>query len=117
MTTVNQTHFAKLDDNNNVIDIILITQDLVDTGQWGDPSKFVKSFEIIDGVEYIPFKNKAGIGYTFDVINQGFVPQKIFPSSIFNPETCQWEPPIPKPIEFPDSYDWDEQSQSWVQFI
>ena len=51
----------------------------------------------------------------------GFSPPQPFPSWTLNEETCQWEPPIPRP-EFeegkhPPMYGWNEDEQKWEEII
>lgn len=59
-------------------------------------------------------KNFAGIGYTYDVQKDAFIPPKPFNSWVLNEDTCQWEAPIP----YPDDgkiYSWDEDTTSWIE--
>jgi len=47
------SHFAKLDDNDVVLDVHRITQDVIDTGYFGNPSIFEKtSYNTRGGVHY-----------------------------------------------------------------
>ena len=59
-------------------------------------------------------KNYAGIGYTYDASIDAFVPPQPYPSWVLNPNTAQWEPPVPYPNDG-NRYTWDEATQSWVQ--
>ena len=56
--------------------------------------------------------NYAGIGYTYDPVNDVFYQPQPFPSWTLNQETWLWEPPTPQPLDAPNI--WDEQLQSWV---
>jgi hypothetical protein len=58
-------------------------------------------------------KNYAGIGYTYDLERDAFIPPKIFASWILNEETCIWESPIPYPTDglF---YGWNEEMVQWI---
>ena len=58
-------------------------------------------------------KNYAGIGYTYDVVRDAFIPPKPYPSWSLNEQTCLWDPPVPMPIDV-DVCRWDESSQTWV---
>jgi len=54
----------------------------------------------------------AGIGYTYDEINDVFYPPQPFPSWHLD-DTWNWQPPVP----YPDDggiYTWDEATQSWL---
>jgi len=60
-----------------------------------------------------PFrKNHAAIGYTYDEDRDAFIPRKPYPSWTLNETTCQWEPPIARPIDNND-YEWNETNQTW----
>lgn len=119
-------HFAQIDDQNIVTKVIVIEQEEVDTGNWGDPASWIQtSYNTRGGVYYTPNtntpdpdqskafrKNYAGIGYTFDAILNAFIPPKPYPSWVLDESTCYWQPPIPMPND--GEYRWDEPSQSWV---
>lgn len=59
-------------------------------------------------------KHYAGIGYTFDVGRDAFIPPKPYPSWVLNEASCNWEAPIPMPDDG-KRYRWDEATQSWVE--
>jgi hypothetical protein len=59
-------------------------------------------------------KNYAGIGYTYDVERDAFIPPKPFNSWVLNEDTCNWDAPTPMPVEEGTIYTWDEDSTSWV---
>ena len=60
-----------------------------------------------------PFrKNYAGIGYTYDVGKDAFIPPQPFASWTLNEETCQWEAPVVKPDDG-QRYNWNEETQQW----
>ncbi len=67
-------------------------------------------------------EKKCGLEYTYDENLNIFVPPKIYDSWILNTETCEWEPPIPKPESnfstepFYD-YTWNEETFSWEQIF
>lgn len=125
-------HFAQIDDNNIVQRVLVIDQAEVDTGNWGDPTKWIQtSYNTRCGVYYIPNtdtpdpdqskafrKNYAGIGYTWlpnGPDGEGFAPPKPFSSWILNNFSYLWEPPVPMPVpNNPPYYAWDEETQSWI---
>ena len=124
------SHFAQIDDNNVVQQVLVIDQDEINTGNWGDPTKWIKtSYNTRGGVYYIPNtgipdpdqskafrKNYAGVGFTWDGV--GFIPPKPFPSWLLNSFSYQWEAPVPMPASpvpsMPIPYIWDESSLSWI---
>lgn len=115
-------HFAKVEDSL-VTEVLVISQDEIDTGMFGDPSLFIQtSYNTRGGVHYGPDgqpdgpglrKNYAGIGYTYDITLDAFIPPQPYPSWLLNVETCLWEPPVPYPTDG-GMYLWDEGTLSWV---
>lgn len=57
-------------------------------------------------------KNYAGIGYTYDVTRDAFIPPKPFNSWILNETSCLWEPPIVYPSDG-KMYTWNENLGTW----
>jgi len=62
-------------------------------------------------------KNFAGIGYSYDLDLDAFIPPKPFNSWILDEETCKWQSPIPMP-EIQESdirkyYLWNENLIDW----
>lgn len=111
-------HFAKLDDNNIVQQVIVVDnnvllQDGVEIEQLGiDFCKNLLGGNWLQTSYNSNFrKNYAGIGFFYDSIKDAFIPPKPFPSWVLNEETCRWEAPIPKPHLL--TY-WDEESQRWI---
>lgn len=109
-------HYAFLDKNNIVTEVI--------------PGK--NENELIDGVDpetwYANYRgqkcvrtsyngkirfNPAGIGYTYDPIDDAFIPPQPYPSWILN-ELKQWEAPILYPNDN-KMYNWDESVGNWVE--
>lgn len=113
------SHFAQIDENNIVTRVLVIEQDVVDTGLFGEPSSFVQTSYNTYGGEHrlggTPLrKNYAGIGYTYDSIRDAFIPPKPFNSWVLNEDTCQWESPVAMPSD-DKHYSWDENTVSWVE--
>lgn len=60
-----------------------------------------------------PFRgNFAGIGYTYDEINDVFYAPQPYPSWVLNETTWTWEAPIPYPSDN-NFYLWNEETTSW----
>ena len=120
------SHFAEIDGDGIVQRVIVIEQNVLDSGNWGDPSNWIQtSYNTRGGVHYAPNsndpddgialrKNYAGVGYTYDQARDAFIPPKRFPSWNLNGDTCQWDPPTPRPDDG-KRYDWDEDTTSWVE--
>jgi len=113
------SHFAQIDSNNMVTQVLVIEQDVVDTGLFGDPATFVQtSYNTQGGVHKLggtPLrKNYAGIGYTYDRDRDAFVPPRPFNSWILNKDTCLWDAPTPMPTDG-KVYNWDEATTAWIE--
>lgn len=113
------SHFAKLDENNIVVTVVVGRQE--DDGKeaelsarTGDVYKQT-SYNTVAGKHLlggIPFrKNYAGIGYTYDAVRDAFIPPKPFESWVLDDETCWWVAPTPKPE---GNWTWNETDQEWV---
>ena len=119
-------HFAELDENKIVTRVIVVTQEMIDTGNWGNPVNWIQtSYNTRGGVHYAPNslepdggialrKNYAGVGYTYDETRDAFIEPKPYPSWELNENTCIWEAPTPRPDDGKDYY-WDEDTISWKE--
>lgn|SRR3990167_512430 len=81
---VEPTYFAEIDKNGKVLRIIVITQEFLNTGKWGDPKNWVQTYQ--DGT----MKNYAGIGYTYDKTLNVFVPPKPYSNWVLDREKVKW---------------------------
>ncbi len=113
------SHFAKVE-NGIVTQVLVIEQDVVDTGLFGDPTLWVQtSYNTSGGVHSqgnTPLrKNYAGVGYTYDATRDAFIPPSPYPSWLLDETTCLWNPPTPMPTDAGDDqmYMWDETTASW----
>lgn len=110
-------HFAKVQ-SGIVTEVLVISQDVIDSGAFGDPSLWVQtSYNTYGGQhpEGRPLrKNFAGIGYTYDAERDAFIPPKPFPSWVLNEDTCLWDAPVARPDDG-KFYDWDEDTLSWLE--
>ena len=113
------SHFAKVIDGI-VTEVLVIEQDVVDSGLFGDPALWVQtSYNTAGGhhPEGRPLrKNYAGIGYTYDAVRDAFISPSPFPSWLLDEETCFWGAPIPYPDDG-NPYYWDEATLAWVEVI
>lgn len=104
-------HFAQLDDNNQVLQVIVVADEHeADGEQWCH--EFAggrwKQTSYNNNIR----KNYAGIGYTYDEQRDAFIPPQPYPSWILNEKTCRWDPPVPRPES--GKYLWDENNQEWI---
>ena len=113
-------HFAILDDDDNVINVIVSREDIIASGAAGDPNKIIQTSRNTVGGKHlfgeVPLrKNYACIGGKYDRQRDAFIPPKIFNSWILNEETCLWEAPIPMPVKDGFAYYWDEENLKWKE--
>jgi hypothetical protein len=100
------SYFAKIDENNNVIDIISADKSFILSGLVGDKNDWVECAR--DGsIRY----NMPGVGYTYDPSLDAFIPPKPYNSWVLN-DNCLWTAPTPIPSD--GNYRWDEETTSWV---
>lgn len=111
-------HFAHINSDGTVDNVIVSKQDFIDSGVVGDPSEWIQTSYNTHGgkhPENRPLrKNYAGIDYKYDKARDAFVPPQPFPSWVLNEETCLWDPPIPYPQDNQEYY-WNEKTKSWEQ--
>jgi hypothetical protein len=122
-------HYALLDENNYVINVITgvdedITQIDLDGTKVGGSSEaweeFYKTRPWLNAANCKRTsyngkirKNYAGIGFFYDSVLDAFIAPKPFESWILDKETCQWRAPKDKP-DNDKYYYWDETSLNWV---
>ena len=111
-------HFCKIDDNNIVKQVVVVSNDVATSEQAGIDflkNLFGSQFNWKQTSYNGSFrKNYAGIGYTYDESRDAFIPQKPFPSWILDEDTCNWKAPTPYPNDG-KRYDWFEDTQSWQE--
>jgi len=113
------THFAQIDENNIVTRVLVIDQETINTGAFGDPATWIQtSYNTRGGVHILggtPLrKNYAGVGYIYDLTRDAFMTPKPFDSWVLDEDTCIWQAPIPMPDDG-KRYFWNETDQIWVE--
>ena len=119
-------HFAKLDSNNVVTEVVVVHNDVATSESagaeflnnlygtndtWKQTSYNTKKGQHTKGGT--PFrKNFAGKGYTYDASKDAFIPPKPYNSWTLNETTCLWESPVAKPGG-DNIYEWNEDTTSW----
>ncbi len=117
-------HYAQIDANNTVTQVIVAEQDFIDSGAVGDPATWIQtSYNTFGGIHRLggtPLrKNYAGIGYTYDAARDAFIAPRPFASWVLDDASCQWQAPVPMPSDAgtgdpPKFYRWDESQVNWV---
>ena len=118
-------HFAKVVDGK-VTQVIVAEPDFFDTFVDSSPGQWIQtSYNTRGNVHYAPNSNEpdgepalrgnyAGIGYTYDNINDVFYAPKPYDSWVLSETTWLWAAPVP----YPDDgkvYVWDEVTTSWKE--
>lgn len=117
-------HFAKLDENNIVLEVNVVNND--DINNLPFPESEPVGVQFLNNWAGQEFKwkqtsynasfrkNYACVGYPYDEELDAFYPAKLFDSWVLNKETFKWE----APISYPDDgkkYYWDESTVSWAE--
>lgn len=120
-------HFAEIDSDNKVLRVVVACNDDVNANGGDQSESAAEHFKTVAplsilGVKWVQtsynsnFRNIfAGIGCTYDEVNDVFISLQPYPSWVLN--NFKWEPPVPKPeddINNPVIYVWDEDNQQWV---
>ena len=114
--------FAKLDENNIVLNVIRVSDEnarteakgiaylekLTNHANWKQTS--FNTHRNVHRLGGIPFrKNGASKGYTYDSNLNAFYRPKEFPSWVWNSEVCDWDPPCGwPPTDDGKAYKWNE---------
>lgn len=117
-------HFAKVNENNIVESVVVVNDENENNGNEflnsiGFEGNWIKtSYNTLANKHLlggIPLrKNFAGIGYTYNIELDAFIPPKPYPSWSLDENTCQWNPPVSSPNDG-KSYIWNEDTLSWVE--
>jgi hypothetical protein len=115
-------HFAQIDDNNIVIQVIVVAnEELLLDGVENENKgiEFCKSL-LGDDTRWVQTsyngtirKNYAGIGYTYDSVADHFFAPQPYASWIFDTD-AKWQAPVEYPIDG-KNYIWDENNLEWQE--
>ena len=120
---IDMAHYAFLDENNVVTEVIVGKDENEGGIDWeqhygefrGQVCKRT-SYNTIGGVHTsggTPFrKNYAGIGYTYNAVRDAFIPPQPYQSWVIDDATCQWKAPVAMPTDG-GRYSWNETTQTW----
>jgi len=122
-------HFAKLDENNNVIAVHVVNNDvLIDNGIESEQKGIDFLTELYGHSKWKQtsyngsFRTRyAGVGFLYNEELDAFVAPQPFNSWTLNTDTKEWEPPVARPEdhgygEGKKLYNWDETQLQWVEF-
>lgn len=123
-------HFAELDTNNVVLQVVVISNDAINNEPFPQSEPIgVELCKTIYGKNTVwkqtSYNNSfrahyAAIGYLYDPNYDVFITPQPYPSWTLNTTTFEWEAPIPMPVPYLLPKDggpwiWDEATQSWVK--
>lgn len=106
-------HFAEIDSNNVVTQVLVVPDEQEHRGQeyLADDLKLGGRW-VQTSYNHRIRKQYAGIGYTYDETADVFVAPQPFPSWTLD-ESHDWQAPVPYPTDGL-VYKWDEENQDWV---
>jgi hypothetical protein len=111
------SHFAKVLDGK-VLQVIVAEKEFFDTFVDSSPGTWIQTSYNTHGNKHPegrPLRgNYAGIGYTYDAINDVFYAPQPFPSWTLNNTTWTWEAPVAYPKDG-KAYLWDEAKTNWIE--
>ena len=119
-------HFACLDTNNVVTQVIVVSNPDTSTAQGEEKESIGIAFceRLLGGIWVKTSyngnirKNYAGIGYTYDKDRDAFIPPKPYASWVLDESTCLWNAPVAMPSDVgqgdpPKRYTWNEETKAW----
>jgi len=118
-------HFARLDANNIVTEVIVVNNETATTEQVGidfcrglfqTEDRFVQaSYNTIRGQHLLggtPLrKNYPSVGFKYDESRDAFIRSQPYDSWVLDEDTCDWVAPVTKPTD--GDYEWNESTQTW----
>ena len=118
-------HFAQIDDNNVVLNVLVIAdEDCQDSDGNESEAVGVAFCQALVGADtnwkQTSYNNNmrtryAVIGGTYNPTLDAFVNPQPYASWTLNNTTKDWEPPTPDPSDETSLYRWDEDTLSWVE--
>ena len=112
-------HFAELNENNEVLRVVVVhNAELLDESGNESEQKGIDFCVNLFGGRWVQTsyngtmrKNYAGIGFTYDPVNNWFFAPQPFASWTLD-VNAQWQAPTPRPTD-DKSYAWNEATLSW----
>jgi hypothetical protein len=112
-------HFAQIDENNIVTQVIVVADSDCGGGQYpeSDPTGAAFCNKLLGGTwKQTSYNNNfrkryAGVGYKYDADLDMFIAPQPYPSWTLDNEG-DWQPPVAMPDDG-NPYVWNEETQSW----
>ena len=99
-------HYAKVE-NDIVTQVIVAEKDFFNTFVDSSPGEWIQT-----SYNKSIRKNFAGIGFTYDLTLDAFIPPQPYASWTLNEDTCLWDSPIACPDDG-EMLDWNEETLTW----
>jgi len=109
-------HFAQIDENNIVTQVLVVPDNAEDRGQdylandLGLGGTWVQT-----SYNNRIRKNYAGVGFTYDPVNDWFVAPQPYPSWTLD-EDAKWQAPVAYPTDGV-MYKWNEDTKDWQAIV
>ena len=117
-------HFAQLDENNTVTQVIVVANEELMLDGVENETKGIMFCKSLFGEDtrWVQTsyngnkrKNYAGIGYTYDPVNDWFFAPQPYSSWTLDSE-AKWQPPTPYPADG-KFYTWNESTLTWDEVV
>lgn len=113
-------HFAEIGVNNRVLQVVCVNNDVILDADGVESEAIGIAFcRNLFGGDWLQTsyngsirKNFASVGFTYDNDRDAFIAPRPNSSWVLNEDTCQWEPPVPRPSDG-KVYEWNETTQTW----
>jgi len=116
-------HFAQLDNNNKVTQVIVVAnEELLDNGVESEAKgiAFCKSL-LGEDTKWVQTsyngnirKRYAGIGFTYDADKDAFIAPQPYASWVLDAD-LNWQAPVAQPVVEGKAFAWFEPNQEWIE--
>ena len=105
-------YFAKVVEGQ-VVEIIVADQAFIQSGAVGNSTEWIETAK--DYSESTLRRNPARIGGSYDASADAFYNPQPFASWSLDPESYQWQPPVPRPQQ--GFWRWNESATAWIEIV
>ena len=111
-------HYAKLDNDNNVLAVHVVNNSVIDSqNEEQSGADYLNNLYGINAVwRQTSYNGKirkqyAGVGYSYDPVADVFITPQPYASWSLD-QNYDWQPPTPRPE---GKWSWDEDTLSWIE--
>ena len=109
-------HFAEINENNEVVRVLVVDNSEEHRGQEFLANDLGLGGTWIQTSYNANIRGKfAGVGDTYDSVNDRFISKQPYPSWILD-AGFNWQAPVPYPTDG-KYYNWNEDTQSWDEIV